>query len=159
VAKRHLSYNAGAAVISVDDVGGDENRVDEMAAACRVLAVTEGDQGRLYWNGDIRRFRPPQVNIVDSTGAGDIFAAAFFVRLYTRDPWEAARLRPYSPPARSRVLASDNVFQPLMKSRKVWLRFSEMGFVYTLVGSEGGVGKTTTAINLGAYLAYYGQRV
>jgi sugar/nucleoside kinase (ribokinase family) len=29
---------------------------------------------------------------VDSTGAGDIFAAALFARLYaTRDPWEAAR--------------------------------------------------------------------
>jgi sugar/nucleoside kinase (ribokinase family) len=29
---------------------------------------------------------------VDSTGAGDIYASAFFTRLYTtRDPWEAAR--------------------------------------------------------------------
>jgi sugar/nucleoside kinase (ribokinase family) len=32
------------------------------------------------------------VQEVDATGAGDIFAAAFFVRLYTtHDPWEAAR--------------------------------------------------------------------
>jgi sugar/nucleoside kinase (ribokinase family) len=29
---------------------------------------------------------------VDATGAGDVFAAAFFVRLLTtRDPWEATR--------------------------------------------------------------------
>jgi sugar/nucleoside kinase (ribokinase family) len=29
---------------------------------------------------------------LDATGAGDVFAAAFFVRLHkTRDPWEAAR--------------------------------------------------------------------
>jgi hypothetical protein len=83
----------GATVISVEDVENDEDRIDEMAALCRVLAVTEGDQGaRLYWNGDVRRFRPPPVEAVDATGAGDIFAACFFARLYTtRDPWEAAR--------------------------------------------------------------------
>ncbi len=83
----------GAAVISLEDVAGDENRIEEMAASCRILAVTEGAQGtRLYWHGDVRRFRPPEVQDIDSTGAGDIFAAAFFSRLHTtRDPWEAAR--------------------------------------------------------------------
>ncbi len=84
---------AGAAVISDEDVDEDEDRINEMAASCHILAVTEGEQGAcLYWNGDVRRFRPPKVSFVDDTGAGDIFAAAFFIRLYmTRDPWEAAR--------------------------------------------------------------------
>jgi sugar/nucleoside kinase (ribokinase family) len=84
---------AGAVVFSVEDVARDEEIIEPMAHAARVLAVTEGAAGvRLFWYGDSRRFRPPAVTEVDPTGAGDVFAAALFVRLLnTRDPWEAAR--------------------------------------------------------------------
>jgi sugar/nucleoside kinase (ribokinase family) len=82
-----------AVVLSMEDVGGDEELIEAMALACRVLAVTEGAAGsRLYWNGDLRRFRALQVKEVDPTGAGDIFAAAFFWRFSsTHDPWAAAK--------------------------------------------------------------------
>jgi sugar/nucleoside kinase (ribokinase family) len=85
--------NAGAVVISREDVHGDEDTIHAMAQQTRVLAVTEGAAGCvLYWNGDSRRFRAPSVIEVDDVGAGDVFAAALFIRLYmTRDPWEAAR--------------------------------------------------------------------
>ncbi len=84
---------AGAVVVSLEDVAGDESLIEEMAEHCRLLVVTEGPGGaRLYWNGDRRRIPAPRVTEIDPTGSGDIFAAAFFIRLYqTRDPWEAAR--------------------------------------------------------------------
>jgi len=84
---------AGAAVLSVEDVGGDEEMIERFMLASRLLVVTENSAGaRLYWNHDLRRFPAPGMDEVDATGAGDIFAAAFFARLYTtRDPWEAAR--------------------------------------------------------------------
>jgi sugar/nucleoside kinase (ribokinase family) len=97
---------AGAAVLSLEDMDGDDEQIEAMAAACRVLAVTEGPAGaRLYWHGDSRRFRAPQREEVDATGAGDIFAAAFFWRLVaTRDPWAAARFATH--------LASFSVLRP-----------------------------------------------
>lgn len=85
--------NADAIVISPEDIDFDEERIEEIVSICPVVAVTEAEAGaRLYWHGDVRRFRAPTMQEVDPTGAGDIFAAAFFVRLkQTRDPWGAAR--------------------------------------------------------------------
>ena len=81
-------------MISVEDVHGNEDMITEYASHFKVLAVTEGiDGARVYWHGDVRRFRAPKVAVVDQTGAGDIFAAAFFIRLEaTCDPWESAAL-------------------------------------------------------------------
>ncbi len=89
----YVLEHASAAVLSVEDIQLDERRIEEMLFSIRVLVVTEGAAGaRLFWNGDLRRFRPPAVQEVDATGAGDIFATAFFYRMWaTRDPWEAAR--------------------------------------------------------------------
>jgi sugar/nucleoside kinase (ribokinase family) len=85
--------HAGAVVLSVEDVNRNLELIEEMAHHTRILCLTEGEAGSvLYWNGDRRRFRPQEMQEVDGTGAGDIYAAAFLVRMYhTRDPWEAAR--------------------------------------------------------------------
>jgi sugar/nucleoside kinase (ribokinase family) len=97
---------AGAVVCSREDVGGDDLVIEAMSHETRVLVVTEAAAGCvLYWNGDRRRFRAPDVKAVDDVGAGDVFAAAFFVRLHTtRDPWEAARF--------ATLLASRSVTRP-----------------------------------------------
>ena len=94
VPSKSLIENADAVVISVEDVQGNEDLISEYASQFKVLAVTEGiDGARVYWHGDVRRFRAPKVEVVDLTGAGDIFAAAFFIRLEaTCDPWESAAL-------------------------------------------------------------------
>ena len=88
-----LLQRAGAVIISREDVQDDDELIEYMAHQTRILAVTEANHGCvLYWHGDRRRFRAPVVPEVDATGAGDVFAAAFFVRLLkTRDLWESAR--------------------------------------------------------------------
>ena len=82
-----------ACVISMEDVKGEEEVIEEFAAMCKLLVVTENKLGaRVFWNGDVHNFAAPTVDLVEDTGAGDIFAACFFHRLYTtKDPWEAAR--------------------------------------------------------------------
>jgi hypothetical protein len=84
---------ATAVVLSVEDVGGDEGLLATYARWAHILAVTRGRDGStVTWAGETRHFPAPGVEEIDPTGAGDVYAAAFFCRLYeTRDPWEAAR--------------------------------------------------------------------
>jgi sugar/nucleoside kinase (ribokinase family) len=91
---KSLMEKTDAVVVSIEDVRGNEDIISELANQFNVLAVTEGSEGaRVYWHGDVRRFRAPKVAVKDLTGAGDIFAAAFFIRLEaTCDPWESAAL-------------------------------------------------------------------
>src|SRR3972149_9670812 len=68
-------------ILGVEDVGGDEAELERLASICRLLVATEGALGaRVYWNHDVRRLPSPPADPVDPTGAGDTFAAAFFVR-------------------------------------------------------------------------------
>jgi hypothetical protein len=94
---------ADAAVFSVDDVDGDVAEVERLARMCPACAVTDGAQGcRVFWKGDVQAFRAPPQPEIDPTGAGDIFAAVFFLHLKeTGNAWEAARM--------ATVLASSSV--------------------------------------------------
>ncbi len=88
-----LLARADAVVLSEEDVAGDEALVAQYAAQTRLLVVTRGAAGcTVYTGGQSRRFPAPAMPEVDPTGAGDIFAATFFVWLQRRgDPWMAAR--------------------------------------------------------------------
>jgi len=102
----YLLPRAGAVVLSEEDLGGHEARIPELARQTPLLVVTRGAAGAdLYWQGQVYHHDAPEVPVVDPTGAGDIFAAVFFVRLYqTRDPLDAL--------ARATYLAAQSVSRP-----------------------------------------------
>ncbi|MFW6062904.1 MAG: PfkB family carbohydrate kinase [Chloroflexota bacterium] len=84
---------AAAVVLSTEDLP-DAATLQQFRRWSRLLVLTEGVNGcTVFLAGEQRHFPAPDVVEVDPTGAGDIFAAAFFVRLYQTkgNPWEAAR--------------------------------------------------------------------
>jgi sugar/nucleoside kinase (ribokinase family) len=85
---------ANAVIISLEDLQGSVHAAREMATICNILVLTKGDEGaHVFWGDQERNYPGIHVNELDPTGAGDIFAAAFFIRLHqTQDPWEAARM-------------------------------------------------------------------
>jgi hypothetical protein len=86
---------ATATALSLEDVRGDWGLIERWAKIANVLAVTEGHSGCTVFakNQGARRFSAPPQTEMDPTGAGDIFAAAFFIHLYeTGNPWAAARV-------------------------------------------------------------------
>ena len=85
---------ADAVVLSDEDVRGNQGLIETYAARTGLLAVTHGVVGcTVYLDGNSRDFESQDVVQVNPTGAGDIFAAVFFVALNRgRDPWTAARL-------------------------------------------------------------------
>jgi sugar/nucleoside kinase (ribokinase family) len=101
---------ADATVISTEDLQGDERAATELAQLCPILALTKGSQGAIiYLEGEPNIFNAPAVEEVDPTGSGDIFAAAFFIRLQeTGDPLEAGIM--------ATELASKSVTGPGIKS-------------------------------------------
>jgi sugar/nucleoside kinase (ribokinase family) len=84
---------ADVVIISIEDVAHDEALVRHWAAQANLLVVTRGAHGCTIHQRDLVTAVPTHsVEIVDATGAGDIFAASFLVRLREcNDPIAAAR--------------------------------------------------------------------
>jgi hypothetical protein len=79
-------------ILSEEDVGGDMALIQEYVELAEIVVVTAGWKGSTVYHGSQRRYFPArEVIAVDPTGAGDVFAAAYLIRLEeTGDPWEAA---------------------------------------------------------------------
>lgn len=90
---RDILPAADVVVLSEEDIQGDLAVASEMASMCKLLALTLGPLGaRVFWNGEVRDIPAPSVEEIEPTGAGDIFAASFFVRFtQVGDAWQAAQ--------------------------------------------------------------------
>ena len=81
-----------ALFVSAEDVRGQEDQLTEWVQRVPLAVVTAGAAGALlYVNGDRFEIRPRPTVEVDSTGAGDVFAASFLLHYHRDgDPWTAA---------------------------------------------------------------------
>ncbi|MBN2007566.1 MAG: ribokinase [Anaerolineae bacterium] len=87
-----LLPQASAVVFSIEDIGGNWALARHYAQQTHILVITCGRRGgMLFVDGVETRFPAIDVTEVDPTGAGDVFAAAFFIALVLRaDPLSAA---------------------------------------------------------------------
>jgi sugar/nucleoside kinase (ribokinase family) len=81
-----------AAVLSVEDIWGNWKVAERWAKQIPILVVTQGKDGcTLFHRGGKQSFPARPARVIDPTGAGDVFAAAFFIRwAETGDPGQAA---------------------------------------------------------------------
>lgn len=84
---------AAVLVLSIEDVQGDLALAESYSRLVPIMVLTRSAEGcDLYYKGEVIRVPPRPAQEVDPTGAGDVFAAAFLIRLReTADPLEAAR--------------------------------------------------------------------
>ena len=81
-------------VISIEDIQYNERIINEWADKVSIIVLTRSNSGAsLFWNGKVEQIPPVEVTEIDPTGAGDIFAASFFIHYeQTRNPVAAAWL-------------------------------------------------------------------
>jgi sugar/nucleoside kinase (ribokinase family) len=84
--------NIGAVILSEEDLSTDADVVQSYRQVISIMAITKGHNGvDIYWQG--KQTHIPAFSAVerDPTGAGDVFASAFLVRLTeTSDPLKSA---------------------------------------------------------------------
>ncbi len=80
-------------VISLEDIEGNWSIAEIWAAQTSILIVTQGEKGCAVFHQGQRMIVPARpAQPIDPTGAGDVFATAFFICFYeTGDLWQAAR--------------------------------------------------------------------
>lgn len=91
--KEPLLKRSRAAVFSIEDLDFQEERMDALRPLCHTLVLTRGEQGaRVFSQRESIDIPGLNVNEVDSTGAGDIFATAFFIHLNRTNDFRSAAI-------------------------------------------------------------------
>lgn len=82
----------GLAGYAPQHLSTDEARLRfALARGCRLAAVTLGERGVFWTDGGAIQFQSPfAVNVVDTTGAGDVFHGALALALAAREPIHGA---------------------------------------------------------------------
>ncbi|MBI5029569.1 MAG: ribokinase [Chloroflexi bacterium] len=80
-------------ILSEEDLNGDTELMDEYVTSTRIAVMTQGPKGCVVFvDGKPQHVSGFPAREVDPTGAGDVFAGAFLIRLSeTNDPIQAAR--------------------------------------------------------------------
>ena len=89
----NLLRHAAVVFISDEDLA-DDHMLVEYRRWSRILVMTQGPQGcTVFLEDEAHHFPVKSGPVIDLTGAGDIFASAFLIRLYQTagNPLEAAR--------------------------------------------------------------------
>jgi sugar/nucleoside kinase (ribokinase family) len=92
-AAREILPLAAAVILSKEDLLNDA-MLDQYRRWSHLLILTTAASGCTVFFGDeVRQIPAPAVTEIEPTGAGDVFAAAFLLRLHQTagNPWEAAR--------------------------------------------------------------------
>ncbi|MEA4813084.1 MAG: PfkB family carbohydrate kinase [Anaerolineaceae bacterium] len=87
-----LLKRADATVLSLEDLGADPEKINDWRSVSKVLVITRSKDGATVYQGtESRHFAAPPQNLLEDTGAGDIFAACFFHAFsQNADPFKAA---------------------------------------------------------------------
>ncbi|MEM7798895.1 MAG: PfkB family carbohydrate kinase [Chloroflexota bacterium] len=84
-AEQELLCKAAATVISEEDLL-DDTMLERYINWANILVMTQNYAGcTVFVDGESYQIPAPMIKLIEPTGAGDIFAAAFFVRLWQTD--------------------------------------------------------------------------
>jgi len=88
-----VSSQVDVLIFSEEDIAAFPEMLEEYKSLINIVILTRGAEGSiLYWKGKKFIFPAFKTEEKDTTGAGDVFAAAFLVKYYqTDDPIESSR--------------------------------------------------------------------